>query len=227
MTTTLLSPILLPLAAVAIGLLIALVFKPTVANGVKLLLSFSGAFLLAITVFEFLPEVYEVPNKYVGICIMLGLLMQILLEFGSKGAEHGHIHQQSQTKFPLLLFISLCIHSFIEGFPVADNQELLYGIVVHKIPIAIIVSAFILNAKLSKAQSFLFLIGFAMMTPLGAFAKANLPILQEYSLYANAFAVGVLLHVATTILFESSKNHQFNASKFLAIVIGIILAYFI
>ncbi len=227
MTTTLLSPILLPLAAVAIGLLIALVFKPTVANGVKLLLSFSGAFLLAITVFEFLPEVYEVPNKYVGIYIMLGLLMQILLEFGSKGAEHGHIHQQSQTKFPLLLFISLCIHSFIEGFPVADNQELLYGIVVHKIPIAIIVSAFILNAKLSKAQSFLFLIGFAMMTPLGAFAKANLPILQEYSLYANAFAVGVLLHVATTILFESSKNHQFNASKFLAIVTGIILAYFI
>jgi len=227
MSTSILPPLLLPLAAVGIGLLIALIFKPAITNGVKLLLSFSGAFLLAITVFEFLPEVYKTSDKYVGLCIMLGLLMQILLEFGSRGAEHGHIHQQSETKFPLLLFISLCIHSFIEGFPLADNQELLYGIIIHKIPIAIIVSAFLLNAKLPKMQSFLFLIGFAVMTPLGAFAKAQIPLLQEYSLYFNAFAVGVLLHVATTILFESSKNHQFNASKFLAIVIGIILAYFL
>lgn len=227
MTTTILSPILLPLAAVGIGLLVALIFKPAITNGVKLLLSFSGAFLLAVTVFEFLPEVYEQPDKYVGLCIMLGLLMQLVLEFGSKGAEHGHIHHKSDKKFPALLFFSLCAHSFIEGFPLADNQEMLYGVVVHKIPIAIIVSAFLLRAELPKIQTFIFLIGFAMMTPLGAFAKAYIPILQEYSLYINAFAVGVLLHVATTILFETSNNHQFNASKLMAIIAGVILAYFI
>lgn len=227
MTSSILAPLLLPLAAVGLGLLIALVFKPAVSASVKILLSFSGAFLLAITVFDFLPEIYEEADDYVGIFIMLGLLLQILLEFGSKGAEHGHIHQKSDTRFPLLLFFSLCAHSFIEGFPLADNQELLYGVVVHKFPIAIIISAFLLNAQLPKVQIFFFLAGFAVMTPLGAFAKAYVPILQSYSLYINAFAVGVLLHVATTILFESSKNHQFNASKFLAILAGIVLAYFI
>ncbi len=223
--TSILPPLLLPLAAVGGGLLIALIFKPVVTNGVKLLLSFSGAFLLAITIFEFLPEIYKDENPYVGVFIMIGLLLQLLLEFGSKGAEHGHIHQKSDTRFPVLLFFSLCAHSFIEGFPLADNQELLYGVVVHKIPIAIIVSAFLLNAQLNKGKIFLFLFGFAVMTPLGAFAKAYIPILQAYSLYVNAFAVGILLHVATTILFESSKNHQFNASKFFAIVAGVILAY--
>lgn len=225
MTDSILAPLLLPLAAVGLGLLIALVFKPAVTTSVKLLLSFSGAFLLAITVFDFLPEVYKESNSYVGVFIMVGLLFQILLEFGSKGAEHGHVHHNSDTRFPILLFLSLCAHSFVEGFPIADNHELLYGVAVHKIPIAIIISAFLLGADLSKIKIFLFLIGFAVMTPLGAFAKAYLPILQSYSLYVNAFAVGVLLHVATTILFESSKNHQFNASKFLAILVGVILAY--
>lgn len=222
-----LAPFILPLAAVGFGLLLALIFKPAVSTSVKLLLSFSGAFLLAITIFDFMPKVYENSNPYVGIYIMLGLLFQILLEFGSKGAEHGHIHHHNDSRFPILLFLSLCAHSFVEGFPIADNEELLLGVAIHKIPIAIIISAFLLSANLSKTKIFLFLIGFAVMTPLGAFAKANLPILQSYSLYVNAFAVGVLLHVATTILFESSKNHQFNASKFIAIVVGIVLAYFV
>ena len=227
MSVTILTPLLLPLAAVGLGFVIALIFKSAISTSVKLLLSFSGAFLLAITVFDFFPKVYEDGDSYVGVFIMSGLLLQILLEFGSRGAEHGHIHHKSDAKFPLLLFFSLCAHSLVEGFPLADNQELLYGVVVHKIPIAIIISAFLLNAQLSRFKIFLFLVGFAVMTPLGAFAKAYIPILQQYSVYVNAFAVGVLLHVATTILFESSKNHQFNASKFLAIILGIILAYFI
>lgn len=227
MTASILAPLILPLAAVGFGLLIALIFKPVVTTSVKLLLSFSGAFLLAITIFDFMPKVYERSDPYVGIFIMLGLLFQILLEFGSKGAEHGHIHHNNNSRFPILLFLSLCAHSFVEGFPISDNQELLLGVAVHKIPIAIIISAFLIATDLNKVKIFLFLIGFAVMTPLGAFAKANVPILQSYSLYVNAFAVGVLLHVATTILFESSKNHQFNASKFIAIVVGIVLAYFV
>ena len=226
-STSILPPLFLPIVAVGLGLVIALIFKPTVTTSVKLLLSFSGAFLLAITVFDFFPTVFQNGNPHVGIFIMGGLLLQIFLEFGSRGAEHGHIHHKSDKKFPAVLFFSLCAHSFIEGFPLADNKELLYGVVVHKIPIAIIISVFLLNAQLSKFKIVVFLFGFAMMTPMGAFAKAYLPILQQYSVYVNAFAVGILLHVATTILFESSKNHQFNASKFLAILTGIVLAYFI
>lgn len=219
--------IILPIIAVIIGAIVALIFKPNVTEGVKLLLSFSGAFLLSIIVFEILPEVYESGEENIGLFVMAGLLLQIILEFGSKGAEHGHVHHKDSTMFPWILFISLCIHAFIEGFPLAENERILYGVVVHKIPIAVIIATFLLSSEMPRSKSVTFLIIFALMTPLGAFAKAQMPILQEYSTIVNAFVVGVLLHVSTTILFESSKNHQFNASKLGVIILGIIIAFFI
>ncbi len=219
--------IILPIIAVALGTIAAVIFKPSITHGVKLLLSFSGAFLLSIVIFELLPEVYGGSEENIGLFVIAGLMVQIFLEFGSKGAEHGHVHHKDNAKFPYLLFISLCIHAFIEGFPIGEKSSLLYGVVVHKIPIAVIIATFLLTSKLSKVGAAIFLITFALMTPLGAFVQATFPILQEYSTYVNAFVIGVLLHVSTTILFESSRNHQFNASKLAMILLGILIAYFI
>ena len=44
--------------------------------------------------------------------------------------------------FPWLLFISLSIHAILEGFPLHSNENLLFGIIVHKLPIAIILTTF-------------------------------------------------------------------------------------
>ena len=83
---------LLPLISVLIGYIISRFLNPGTSTGFKLLLSFSGAYLLSVTVFELLPEVYAEAIDGIGIFIMLGLLLQILLEFVSKGVEHGHLH---------------------------------------------------------------------------------------------------------------------------------------
>ena len=48
---------------------------------IKLLMAFSGAFLLSITVMHLLPDVYESKNTKIGLFIMLGILFQIALEF--------------------------------------------------------------------------------------------------------------------------------------------------
>lgn len=217
----------LPFLAVVLGFVIALFIKSN-GNAVKLLLAFSGAFLLSITVFEFFPSVYQYQNEKVGLFIMLGILLQILLEFLSKGAEHGHFHSYGEeTKFPRALFIGLCLHSLLEGFPIEHNHHLLYGVVIHKVPIAVIISAFLLQSKLSRAKVFAFLLLFAIMTPLGSFLQEHTAFLQEVELYINAVVIGVFLHVSTTILFESSKNHQFNATKLAMILLGIGVAYFI
>ncbi|MFI8380588.1 ZIP family metal transporter [Leeuwenhoekiella sp. NPDC079379] len=217
---------ILPVAAVLLGFILALLFKPAINNAVKLLLAFSGAFLLSITIFEFLPELYASGSKNIGLLIMAGLLLQILLEFLSRGAEHGHLHLDQNTKtIPWLLFASLCVHSAFEGFPLSQNQDLVYGIVVHKIPIAIIISSFLLASNISRIQIIIFLLLFALMTPLGSYL-ATLDFWSESIRNdINALVVGVLLHVSTTILFESSKNHQFNATKFGVILLGIGLAY--
>lgn len=219
---------LLPLLSVLLGYVVALFLKPKNKTNLKLLLAFSGSFLLSLTVMHLLPEVYESHNHYVGIFIMLGILFQIILEFFSKGAEHGHVHGHAKmSQIPWLLFFSLCIHALLEGFPVGHNHDLAIGIAVHHLPIAIILTTFFINAGLNKKAIFFFMIVFAIMTPLGTILSDFVPVLNEYYIEITAVVIGILFHISSTIIFESSEGHKFNIAKVSMIVIGIVLAYFI
>lgn len=194
----------------------------------EVFLAFSGGFLLSITVFELLPHVFEHHSKNIGVYIMLGILLQIFLEFFSKGAEHGHIHLHSETKhFPWILFISLSIHAFMEGFPISEENNLLVAIIIHKVPVAIILSFFFITAGYKRATTLLFLFFFALMTPLGSFISTHYNLVHQYEAEITAVVIGIFLHVSTTILFESSKNHKFNLSKMSAVILAVIIAYFI
>ncbi|MGK0254149.1 MAG: zinc transporter ZupT [Mariniflexile sp.] len=220
---------LLPFSAVVIGVVIATLTKNKKNWNTKLLLSFSGSFLLALTLFELLPEVYEhLDTKLTGLYIMCGIMLQIVLELFSKGAEHGHVHiHKHDTVFPWLLFISLCIHSFLEGFSIHDHNDMVYGILVHKIPIATILSMFLFQSSYSKLQIASFLLVFACMTPLGTLISNTWVALADYSQIINAFIIGIFFHISTTILFESGEGHKFNLSKFISIVLGVGVAYLI
>ncbi|RKS98605.1 ZIP family metal transporter [Flavobacterium sp. 123] len=219
---------LLPLLSVILGYIFALVIKPKDKTNLKLLLAFSGSFLLSITVIHLLPEVYETSNHSIGIFIMLGILFQIILEFFSKGAEHGHVHgQKKMLHIPWLLFISLCIHAFLEGFPVSHHHDLAIGIAIHHFPIAIILTTFFVNATLNKKAIFLFMATFALMTPLGTIASNYLPILNDYYPEITAIVIGILFHISSTIIFETTEGHKFNIAKVSMIIFGIALAYFI
>ncbi|NNK18464.1 MAG: ZIP family metal transporter [Maribacter sp.] len=214
-----------------LGVLLSFTFvylvKPKNNGNLKLLLAFSGAFLLALTIFELLPSVYEKSDsKTIGVFIMLGILLQIFLEFFSKGAEHGHVHlDHEKTNFPWLLFISLAIHSLLEGFPIDKHDTIIYGILIHKIPIAIILSIFLLNSKIKLVNAVLFIVLFALMTPLGNYLAANFEFARTYYLPITALVIGVFLHISTVILFESSQDHKFNLRKLLVILLGIIIAF--
>ena len=213
--------------SVLIGSLVVILFKP--GNKItRLLVSFSGAYLLSVTILHLLPEVYEASqgsSTRIGVLILIGILIQSLLESFSKGAEHGHIHSHSnETKFPVLLFISLCIHSFSEGVPIhEDDHNLLWAIVIHKIPIAIVLTTFLVHSKLSKTTVFTFLSVFAFMSPLGVLVADNIQFFSKYTTEISALVIGVFLHISTIILFESSENHKFNLQKFLSIILGIVL----
>ena len=228
---------ILPLLSVLIGYGVALFIKPKKKTNLKLLMAFSGSFLLSITVMHLLPEVYATDSHAghdhsspVGIFIMLGILFQIILEFFSKGAEHGHVHVHGHDdvhRMPWLLFISLCIHAFMEGFPVSHHPDLALGIAIHHLPIAIILTAFFINTHLNKTAIFLFMVAFAVMTPLGTFAADYLEVLNDYYTEITAVVIGILFHISSTIIFESSENHKFNLAKLSMIAIGIVLAYFL
>jgi zinc transporter ZupT len=220
---------LFPVYAVILGVLIAFFTKQKKTWNTKLLLSFSGAFLLALTLFELLPEVYSsLDTKLTGLYIMCGILLQIFLEIFSKGAEHGHVHiHKHNTAFPWLLFVSLCFHSFLEGFPIHQHNDMVYGVLIHKIPIAALISMFLLKSNYSKLQIGLFLIVFTAMTPLGTLISNTWDAIADYLHIINAIVIGIFFHISTTILFESSDGHKFNLSKFVAIILGVGIAYMI
>ena len=219
---------LFPIYAVILGYIIVIITKNRPIKNIKLLLAFSGAFLLSLTVFDLLPEVYEhLDAKATGLFIMIGILLQIFLEFFSKGAEHGHVHEtEPNTVFPWILFISLCVHSFLEGFPIHQHNDMVYGVLVHKIPIAILITTFLIRSNYSTFITFVFLILFGIMTPLGTLISNETTFLTPYLYYINALVIGIFLHISTIILFESSEAHKFNLSKLLVIITAVAIAYF-
>ena len=94
------------------------------SKNLKLILSFSGAYLFAISVLHLIPEIYLSGTADIGIYILIGFFAQVLLEFFSEGIEHGHIHTHKHgnphADFPYAMMIGLSIHSFLEGMPLAN-----------------------------------------------------------------------------------------------------------
>jgi zinc and cadmium transporter len=223
------------------GSLIFLI-KNNLTKKLKLLLSFSGAYLFSITVLHLLPEVYASNNSYVGLFILLGFSFQIFLEHFSEGIEHGHIHAHShpQNLFPWGIMLSLSLHAFLEGMPLVDfgtgnnnhnhtGHTLLYGIALHHIPAAFALTSVLYQNKVNKKMVIFLLIVFALMTPFGSlfsgFLQSNsIGIISNYFQYIMGVVIGIFLHISTTILFESNVDHRFNVYKMIAIIIGAGLA---
>lgn len=213
--------------SVLIGIIIVYGLKPN-NKIVQLLLSFSGAYLLSITILHLLPEVYNAESKNAGLFILIGLLLQLVLDFFSEGAEHGHIHVRDEIHFPWALFGSLSIHAFLEGIPLAhshNHEQLLWAIVIHNIPIAIILGTFFVNSNISKKNAIAFLILFSLMSPIGKLVGVYMEGIAAYKNEITAIIVGIFLHISTIILFESSKDHKFNVLKFGTILLGMLIAY--
>ena len=228
---------LFPFLSVLIGYLIALFVTPKNKKNIKLLLAFSGSFLLSLTVMHLLPGIYaaevshhdahEHVHSTIGLYIMLGIVFQIVLEYFSKGAEHGHVHgHEKMNQIPWLLFISLCVHAVVEGIPINNDNHLAFGIAIHHLPIAMILTLFFKNAALDKKAILFFMVTFAAMTPAGTLLAKELAFIQTYQAQALGFVVGILFHISSTIIFETSEGHKFNLAKLLAIAFGIIIASF-
>jgi len=77
---------LLLLASVLLGVLIVLILKPS-KKTVRLLLAFSGSYLLSVAILHLLPEVYNgsSDNNIMGVCILSGVILQSVLESFSRG----------------------------------------------------------------------------------------------------------------------------------------------
>ena len=227
------------ISSVLFGGLIVSFFNTTHnSQMIKFSLAFSGGFLLAIIFEHLLPDIYHDGAYDLGLYILFGFLIQLILEYFSGGIEHGHIHVHKGQSLPWALFISLSIHSLIEGLPLGNqyagmqvahqhvHESLFWGIIFHQIPVSIALMTLLMNTKLSKLSTWVFLFLFASMTPLGALLGLKFTP-EQFGLDLHiilAVVVGMFLHISTTIIFETSENHKFNLLKLTSILFGCGLA---
>lgn len=225
--------LILLFASALIGGLGVFLFKNDNTNRLKLVLSFSGAYLFAITVLHLIPDAYDGADSKVGLFILGGFLLQILMEQFSEGIEHGHIHKHAQTHyaFPIGIMLSLCLHAFLEGMPLAKDQhrELVFGIALHHIPASFALGSVLVQNKLGKSNVIILLTIFALMSPLGYMLSFNIGHgsignIDAYFDRIMGVVIGIFLHISTTILFESSVDHKFNLKKIIAVLLGVSIA---
>lgn len=210
-------------------------------KSIKLILAFSGGYLMAVSLLHLLPEIYEGAGESAGLWILAGFYVQYLLDFFSGGLEHGHVHHHHRNKvIPWTIFLSLCLHALFEGIPIGipyQEEEIAWsltiGIVVHNIPISMALTALLSETQMKRQSLLIMLAVFSLMTPAGIWL-AQTPLIPATEIHKNsgvalamAFVLGIFLHIATTIVFESAADHKFNLKKIAMIVSGSAAAVFI
>ena len=241
------------LAAIIGGVTFLLTQKQS-GKGIKLILSFSAAYLLGLTLLHLFPELFASEISNAGWYVLGGFMLQVILDFFSHGVEHGHAHTNNHhhhgTKFLFTVMASLWIHAFIEGMPFGGSftshihdhghahghshahdhrSSLLIGISLHKITETLVFTALLASAGLSRFKVIFWMIIFALVAPAGAFVHyfigdSGLANLDTLTPKVTGVLIGILLHVSTIILFESEEGHKFNWMKFAAIILGIAAA---
>lgn len=248
MTQTIATSVIILFSAVIAGALIQnnLVRKST--NTFKLMLAFSAAYLLALSLLHILPEVFASPEFDPGWYILGGFILQIILDYFSQGIEHGHSHhdhnESHKGNFLFIVMGALWIHAFIEGMPFGSDLEhihhhhehnhlfghsLLIGISLHKITEGFVVAALLRSFHYTGVKLAMMISLFALIAPLGAITNFCLISVLEsgvdhFTLPLLSVLIGILLHVSTIILFENDQHHTFNRTKMLVIAAGIIAA---
>ncbi|MCZ8354911.1 MAG: ZIP family metal transporter [Cyclobacteriaceae bacterium] len=231
------------------GLLVYLI-PATRNSNFRLLLVFAGSYLFGITVIHILPELYHQPvgMELIGLFVLAGFFLQQVLEYFTSGIEHGHIHlqhehgQQHQAHHhrqvsAIVLLTALCLHAFLEGAMLAqpvhmgphyDMNAILLGIALHRAPAAFALMTVLAFQLGSKKEAIPYLVGFSLAAPLGLFISSYLSEIEilgsEGMIYLYALVSGNFLHISTTIVFESSPDHKFNARKLAVAIVGALLA---
>ena len=164
-------------------------FGTTLKAHLSLILAFGGAFLIGIIFNHLIPETYAM-GEHVGWIVVLGFLLQGVLEYGSQGIEHGHMHTshvKSSSRMPWAMFVSLCLHALIESMPLHGDDHgnahhdhahhghvhmhgmegvdtaLLIGLILHKLPVALVLMGMLDALGIKRSSRWLAMVVFGLM----------------------------------------------------------------
>ncbi|MCU0317794.1 MAG: ZIP family metal transporter [Amoebophilaceae bacterium] len=239
--------LLIFLAAALGGSSLLIIRKPKPAY-LKLFLIFSGGYLFAITFLHILPDLFALHTdaRLAGLYILVGFFLQLLLEFFSKGIEHGHEYEAQLAEHrpsvsPLTLMAAFFLHAFLDGVILSSPSPahghhhhghgangLLIGILLHKIPESFVLASILGKLTNRKRTVIVCLLIFALASPMGLLGIGHFNQQQLLSGHGSLALWGIVsgsfMHIASTILAEASPCHRPNVRKFIASLLGAGLA---
>ncbi len=151
--------------------------------------------------------------------------------------KHRHQHASGRALSALVLLVALCVHAFLEGAMLAkpfqrdafyNLNAVLVGIVLHRMPAAFALMTVLAHQLRSRINALPHLIVFSLAAPAGLLLSTylvNHKILSSNGLiYLYAVVCGNFLHISTTIVFEGSPEHRFDAKRMAVVVMGALAA---
>ncbi|MBI5476998.1 MAG: ZIP family metal transporter [Ignavibacteriales bacterium] len=202
------------------------------------LIALSAGFILALVLFELIPESIELLGGTASLYIIIGFGM---LHF----FEHtivGHFHFGEETHHEVMIspfaslsaFVGLFIHAFFDGLSISAGMEFNFAIgllifvavLLHKIPEGLTIASIMLAANQPRKNAMIASIAIGVATMLGIFTVYFLTMVDAKSVgIAFALSAGAALYVGASDLIPEI-NRSGNRITPIIVFGGMLLFYF-
>ncbi|MCC5908995.1 MAG: ZIP family metal transporter [Clostridiaceae bacterium] len=232
----------------SIGVVILILFGKPTEKVLATLLGFAGGIMLAISVFELMPEAVDIGSMTSALIgFVLGAGMMYLLD---KVLPHSHMSDSDKlvveneenlksVENPMLrtgylILFGIALHNLPEGLAIGAGLEsspelglfIAIAIALHNVPEGLAMAGPLKAGGLSSMKIFLFTLVAGLMTPLGTaigllFFRIS-PVFVGGSL---AFAAGAMIYIVNDELIPQANqmnSHFSNGGLILGLLLGFV-----